>query len=114
MTFLSILKHVQVISSDSRQMRKNAQMCDRPTDRPTDRPGSGNESLIATKNSEKEKKSVILTMLDWSQAFERQSHKLGIQSFINNNVRISLIPTLISMFQGRQILVKWEKKLVKQ
>ena len=49
MTFLSILKHVQVISSDSRQMRKNAQIADRPTDRPTDRPGSGNELLIATK-----------------------------------------------------------------
>ena len=38
MTFLSILKHVQVISSDSRQMRKNAQIADRQTDRQTDRP----------------------------------------------------------------------------
>ena len=46
MTFLSILKHVQVISSDSRQMRKNAQIADRQTDRQ----GAGNESLIATKN----------------------------------------------------------------
>ena len=35
-TFLRILKHVQVISSDSRQMRKNVQIGDRPTDRPTD------------------------------------------------------------------------------
>ena len=59
------------------------------------------------------KKSVLLTMLDWSQAFERQSHKLGINSFINNNVRISLIPTLISLFQGRKISVKWEKKVSK-
>ena len=37
MTLLSIRKPVQVISSDSRQMRKNAQIADRPTDRQTDR-----------------------------------------------------------------------------
>ena len=48
MIFLSILKHFQVISSESRQMRKNAQIADRPTDRP----GLGNELLIATKNKE--------------------------------------------------------------
>ena len=53
---MSILKHFQVISSDSRQMRKNAQIdTDRPTDRQTDRQTdgqtwSGNESLITTKN----------------------------------------------------------------
>ena len=38
MTFLSILKDVQVISSDSRQMRKNVPIADRQTDRPADRP----------------------------------------------------------------------------
>ena len=35
MTFLSILKQVQVISCDSRQMRKNTQIADRPTNRQT-------------------------------------------------------------------------------
>ena len=60
------------------------------------------------KNSASEKNSVILTLLDWSQAFERQSHQIGIRSFISNNVRLSLIPTLISLFQGRKITVKWE------
>ena len=34
------------------------------------------------KNSASEKNSVVLTMLDWSRAFERQSHTLGIKSFI--------------------------------
>ena len=55
MTFLCILKHFQVISSDFRQMRKNAQIVyqptDQQTDQPTDRPGAGNESLIMTKNT---------------------------------------------------------------
>ena len=61
------------------------------------------------KNSQNEKYAVILTMLDWSQAFERQSHVQGIQSFIDNGVRKSLIPFLISFFQGRQLRVKWNK-----
>lgn len=59
-------------------------------------------------NSNTEKKSVILTMLDSSQAFERQSHFLGIKSFIDNKVRLSLIPTLISFFQARKLTVKWK------
>ena len=58
-------------------------------------------------NSQMDKNAIILTMLDYSQAFEIQSHNLGIQSFIANNVRMSLIPTLISFFQGRKLTVKW-------
>ena len=52
-------------------------------------------------------------MLDYSQAFERQSHILGIQSFIENNVRLSLIPTLISFFQKRKLTVKWKNLMSK-
>ena len=59
-------------------------------------------------NTASAKRAVILTMLDYSQAFERQSHILGVQSFIDNNVRISLIPTLISFFQKRKLAVKWK------
>ena len=59
------------------------------------------------KNSNTDKNSVVLTMLDWSKAFENQSHFLGIKSFIENNVRMSLILTLISLFTGRKIKVKW-------
>ena len=59
------------------------------------------------KNSKKEKFAVILNLLDYSQAFERVSHQRGIHSFIQNNVRPSLIPVLISFFENRSIQVKW-------
>ena len=36
------------------------------------------------KNSQSESYAVILNMIDWSQAFDRQCHSLGIRSFINN------------------------------
>ena len=54
-----------------------------------------------------------LLQLDWSQAFDRQSHKLGIKSFIENGVRPSLIPILISFFQNREMTVKWKGLLSK-
>ena len=43
--------------------------------------------------------AVILEMIDWKQAFDRQSHRLGIQSFIDNGVRSSMIPILLNFFQ---------------
>ena len=46
-------------------------------------------------------------MVDWKQAFDRQCHTLGVQSFIKNGVRDSLIPLLISYFQNRKMKVKW-------
>ena len=52
--------------------------------------------LTATdKNSKNEAKAVITQMIDWEAAFDRQCHKLGILSFINNGVRKPLIPILI-------------------
>ena len=60
------------------------------------------------KNNAQEKNAVILTMLDMSQAFERQSHYHGIKSFIANGVRPSLIPVLISFFENRVLVVKWK------
>ena len=59
------------------------------------------------RNSQKEAVAVIINMIDWSQAFDRQSHKLGILSFIKNGVRPALIPIMISFFQNRQMKVKW-------
>ena len=47
-------------------------------------------------NSQWKAFAVIVTMFDWSQAFDRLSHKLGIQSFIENGVNSSLIPILVS------------------
>ena len=61
----------------------------------------------ADQNSQKDAVAVILSMVDWSQAFDRQSHYLGIKSFIQNGVRPSLIPLLMNFFQGRQMVVKW-------
>jgi hypothetical protein len=52
--------------------------------------------------------AVILEMVNWSQAFDRQSHRLGIKSFIDNRVRPSLIPILMSFFQDRKMQVKWK------
>ena len=62
------------------------------------------------KNSQNEAIAVLVNLVDWSQAFDRQSHKLGVQSFIKNGVRPSLIPILISFFQNRKMKVKWNKE----
>ena len=70
--------------------------------------------LTATdKNSKLQAKAVIIQMIDWKSAFDRQCHRLGILSFINNGVRKSLIPILISYFQDRQMAVKWNGHLSK-
>ena len=60
------------------------------------------------RNSQKEVFCVILNMVDWAQAFDRQSHKLGVQSFIANGVRSALIPVLINFFEDRKMKVKWK------
>ena len=49
-----------------------------------------------------------MKMVDWSQAFDRQSHRLGVQSFIDNGVRPALIPVLLNFFQNRRMRVKWK------
>ena len=59
-------------------------------------------------------KMVILQLVDWAQAFDRQCPQIGIQSFIENGVRKSVIPVLISYFQNRRMKVKWNNKLSSQ
>ena len=59
------------------------------------------------KRSKDEINAVIATFYDWKQAFPRQCPKLGIEAFIKCGVRPSLIPILISYFQGRRMKVKW-------
>ena len=59
-------------------------------------------------NNQKEAYAVIMSMVDWSKAFDRQCPKLGVQSFIRNGVRKELIPILISFFQNRKMQVKWK------
>ena len=62
---------------------------------------------ILDTNNEQEKYAVLAQLVDWSKAFDRQDPKLGVQSFINNGVRPTLIPLLVSYFQNRKMIVKW-------
>jgi hypothetical protein len=64
------------------------------------------QSCLDTNNTN-EAYAVITHLIDWSQAFDRQCPKLGIDSFIENGVRKSLIPVLINYFQDRKMKVKW-------
>ena len=71
-----------------------------------------NKILTAVdENSQSEAIAVIIGMVDWSQAFDRQCHKLGVKSFIDNGVRASLIPIMINYFQNRNMRVKWNGKI---
>ena len=63
------------------------------------------------KNSKGEINAVLCMFVDWKQAYSRQCHTLGVQSFLKNGVRPSLIPILISYFEDRQMRVKWHDKL---
>ena len=62
-------------------------------------------------NNQSEAYAVIIHLIDWSQAFDRQCPKQGIQSFIKNGVRKSIIPVLINYFQNRKMRVKWKNQL---
>ena len=58
-------------------------------------------------NTSNQKFAVICTMIDWKQAFDRQCPKLGVDSFMRNGVRRSLIPLLTNYLQDRKMVVKW-------
>jgi hypothetical protein len=58
-------------------------------------------------NSKQETYAVVASLIDWNSAFPRQSPKLGVQSFIKNGVRASLVPLLVNYFQDRQMSVTW-------
>ena len=58
-------------------------------------------------NSRRETFAVVANLIDWNSAFPRQCPKLGVQSFIKNGVRSSLIPVLVNYFQDHQMSVKW-------
>ena len=63
------------------------------------------------KTSKKESCAILATLVDWKQAFPRQCPKLGVEAFIKNGVRPSLIPVLVSYFQERRMKVKWHGRL---
>jgi hypothetical protein len=62
-------------------------------------------------NTSNEKFAVICTMIDWKQAFDRQCPKLGVESFMRNGVRKSLVPLLVNYLQDRKMFVKWMGEL---
>ena len=51
--------------------------------------------------------AVIANLIDWNSAFPRQCPMLGVESFMQNGVRPSLIPVLVNYFQERKMSVKW-------
>ena len=57
-------------------------------------------------NTKRETFAVVANLIDWKQAFSRQCPKLGILSFIENNVRSSLISLLENYFQDRVMVEK--------
>ena len=57
--------------------------------------------------SKGEAAAALVTLLDFSKAFDRQDATLAVKSFQDNGVRPSLIPLLISFFEGRRMTVKW-------
>ena len=65
--------------------------------------------LSLDQSSQSESFAVIMSMIDWSKAFDHQSHILGLQSFIDNGVRPAFIPILLSFFQDRVMKIKWNK-----
>ena len=61
---------------------------------------------VTTKNSRAQIKAVNWNFVDWRQSYSRQSHILGIKSFIVNGVHPSLIPVLTYYCRSRSMKVK--------
>ena len=61
-------------------------------------------------NNKDEKYAIVAQLIDWSKAFDRQDPRLGIEAFIRNGVRPTLISVLISFYQNRKMTVKWQNK----
>ena len=62
---------------------------------------------VLDNNSKGDIFAVVANLVDWNNAFPRQCPTLGVESFMKNGVRPSLIPVLINYFQDRKMSVKW-------
>ena len=58
-------------------------------------------------NTRRETFAAVANLIDWNSAFPTQCPKLGVESFMKNGVRDSMIPLLINYFQDRHMSVKW-------
>ena len=63
------------------------------------------------RNNKHEVNAVLVQLVDWRQAFDRQCPQLGIEAFLKNGVRKSVIPVLVNFFQQRKMRVKWKKEV---
>ena len=59
---------------------------------------------VLDNNSKGDIFAVVANLVEWNNAFPRQCPTLGIQSFIDNGVRPSLIPVLINYFKTGRCL----------
>ena len=55
------------------------------------------------KTSKSESFALIASLIDWNLSFPRQCPKLGVNSFIKNGVRPSMIPLLTNYFQEEHV-----------
>ena len=62
-------------------------------------------------NNKGEITAVLCLFVDWKSAYSNQYHKLGVESFIENGVRPSLIPLIINYFQNREMKVKFREEI---
>jgi hypothetical protein len=62
-------------------------------------------------NTKGEITAVLCLFVDWKSAYSNQCHKLGVESFIKNGVRPSLIPLIINYFQNREMKVKLREQI---
>ena len=51
--------------------------------------------------------AVIVSLLDWADAFPSVQHTLGVQAFIDCGVRPSLMPLIADYFLDRSMVVQW-------
>ena len=58
-------------------------------------------------NSKGSINAVLCLFVDYQAAFSRMCHTQGVNSFIENGVRPSLIPCLMSYYEDRQMHVRW-------
>ena len=85
-------------------------------------PGTGTEHMmlclvdriLKLLDNKTKSNAVIASMIDWSNAFDRQDPTLAIKKFIQLGVRASLIPLLISYLQDRKMRVKFNGKLSRE
>ena len=82
-------------------------------------PGIGTEHMIVCMldrilkllDRHPDRSAIIMSLLDWSAAFDRQDPTLAIKKFIQLGVRPSLIPLLASYLTDRQMAVKFNGEM---